>query len=281
MGASFLALPLVPYALVIYTALTLYIFRRSFLIHDAARRGRLMLIGCVLVLVVVFILSLWVPTRRTQFSPHHADFGAVPGRSAVAPAGMAPSSFAAGGDWSLAWKRPGAGAGRAAFQLLGHHSMRGDLSPGFTTQSLPNSRIDQRYLPELISFLRSQGETRGYTNYWVEFPLAFLSGDELVFAARLPYRLDFEYIQGDNRYLPYSQAVDASPEAAYITTLHPLLDGRLRAAFDRLGVKYLEKQIGDYHVFYALTRKVTPEELGWMSGVRGRLELKEPDGMEK
>jgi len=60
----------------------------------------------------------------------------------------------------------------------------------------------------------------------------------------------------------YAQAVEASPQAAYITTRHPPLDERLRAGFQALGVSFEEKQIGDFHIFYALSRKVIPEELG-------------------
>ena len=43
---------------------------------------------------------------------------------------------------------------------------------------------------QLMDFLRAQGETCGYTNYWVEYPLAFASQDELIFTARLPYHAD-------------------------------------------------------------------------------------------
>jgi len=94
------------------------------------------------------------------------------------------------------------------------------------------------------------------------FPLAFLSHEELIYEARLPYQHDFRYTPRDNRYPPYAEAVAASPRVAYITTLHPALDGRIRAALTQLGDAFQEKQIGDFHVFYALSRKVIPEELG-------------------
>jgi hypothetical protein len=55
--------------------------------------------------------------------------------------------------------------------------------------------------------------------------------------------------------------VAESPTVVYVTTNHPLLDGSLRARLRRAGVDYAEVQIGDYHVFYDLSRKVTPEEL--------------------
>jgi hypothetical protein len=134
--------------------------------------------------------------------------------------------------------------------------------PGLTTQFAPNTQVDQRYLPELTAFLRAEGETRGYTNYWVEFPLAFFSDDTLLYAARLPYHLDFQYTPRYDRYLPYAQAVAASPTAAYITTLHAPLDDRIRRGLAGLGVAFKEKQIGDYHIFYAISRKVVPAELG-------------------
>jgi hypothetical protein len=113
-----------------------------------------------------------------------------------------------------------------------------------------------------MAFLRSRGETRGYTNYWVAFPLAFLSGEDLVYAARLPYHLDFRYTPRDDRYGTYTQAAESSPRVAYITTRHPPLDERLRREFSALGVTFQEAQIGDFHIFYALSRKVTPAELG-------------------
>ncbi len=43
--------------------------------------------------------------------------------------------------------------------------------------------------------------------------------------------------------------------------LSVVLDERVRAGLAQLGVAFQEKQIGDFHVFYALLRKVIPEEL--------------------
>ena len=108
----------------------------------------------------------------------------------------------------------------------------------------------------------AEGETSGYSNYWVEYPIAFLSGERLVFSARLPYHEDFRYTARDDRYPPYTQAVAESERAAYITSKHPALDGYLRDQFAALGVSFSEQQIGDYRVFYRLSRKVTPQEIG-------------------
>jgi hypothetical protein len=55
--------------------------------------------------------------------------------------------------------------------------------------------------------------------------------------------------------------VDAGLQAAYITTNHPALNEALRREFERLGVSWLEARIGDYQVFYRLSRKVNPGDL--------------------
>jgi hypothetical protein len=114
----------------------------------------------------------------------------------------------------------------------------------------------------LITFLRGEGETRGYTNYWVEYPLAFLSGEELIFVARLPYHEDLRYSARDDRYAPYDDLVAASERVAYITTRHPELDARLREEFERQRITFQEKQIGEYHVFWGLSEVVRPEDVG-------------------
>lgn len=147
------------------------------------------------------------------------------------------------------------------FNLWGNFQSASTL-PFITTQFDSVAQVDHRDMPQLIQFLREQGETCGYTNYWVEFPLAFLSNDEIIYEARLPYHEDFRHTERDNRYAPYSRAVANSDRVAYITTKHPKLNERLRSELNRLGVKYSEKQIGDYTVFYGLSRKVEPQEIG-------------------
>jgi hypothetical protein len=262
-GANFLALPLAPFELAILAALTLFILRHSFVVHDAARPKRLVLVGLVLTLVAVFVLTPFGadPSGRyfLPLLPVLALFLAemfYPGREWE----HRPALPAQGGVW-LARGRALA-LGVVLFNWWGNVQCAAAFPPGITSQFAPNTQVDQRTLPELMAFLRAHGETRGYTNYWVEFPLAFLSNDELLFAARLPYHLDFQYTPRYDRYLSYSQAVAASPRVAYITTLHAPLDERLRAGFTGLGVTFQEAQLGDFHIFYALSRKVVPQELG-------------------
>jgi hypothetical protein len=121
--------------------------------------------------------------------------------------------------------------------------------------------LDKNYDDDLVAFLHEKGETRGYTNYWVAYPLAFLSGEELVFVPELPYHLDFRHTTRDNRYAPYNGLVQQAGRVAYITTNHPPLEAQLREAFGGLGVSWEEETIGNYQVFYNLSRLVHPSEL--------------------
>ena len=140
--------------------------------------------------------------------------------------------------------------------------------PGLTTQFYEPSIIDHRADGELIRFLKQEGETRGYSNYWVAYPLAFLSQEELVFVPRLPYHdsnslpQELIYTPRDDRYRPYTEMVEQSQRVAYITTRAPGLDRYLVEQFTALGINWQEKQIGDFHVFYRLSEVVRPQQMG-------------------
>ena len=124
--------------------------------------------------------------------------------------------------------------------------------PGLTTQFAPGTQVDMSYLGELASFLEAHGETRGYTNYWVAYPLAFQSEEDLIFVPRLPYHQDFSYTARDDRYAPYGGAVAVAERVAYITTLHPELDEVLRTEFEQLGVSWEERTDWGFQVFYGV-----------------------------
>ena len=147
------------------------------------------------------------------------------------------------------------------FNLIGTAQAASTNPPGITTQFEAITQVDHRYDAELMDFLRAHNGTRGYANYWVAYPIAFLSSEEIILAPHLPYKVDLRYTPRDDRYDPYGERVDASPTAVYVTTNHPALDGLLREQFRALGVRSRETQIGSYHVFYDLSRKVTPDEL--------------------
>lgn len=135
-----------------------------------------------------------------------------------------------------------------------------------TTQFDPLSRFDNRHDAALMSFLAVEGIEAGYSNPWVAFRFAFLSGEQLAFAPKLPYKADLNYTSEDNRLPALEARADASPNPAYITTLHPRLEGSLRRRFALVGITYSEMEIGPFHVFYDLSAPITPAELGFRDG---------------
>ena len=244
-SVKWLALPLAPLAIIVILGAMVWAVLTS-------RRDwrRALLLGVSLTLMIAFVVT---------------QFGLDPSGRYFLPLATPLALFTAD-----LLKRVKQEHRRAAFGLLGAllifnlwGNVESAASPPFiTTQFDSIAQVDQRTMPQLIQFLSEQGERRGYTNYWVEFPLAFLSREELIYESRLPYHEDFRHTPRDNRYAPYSKTVTDTARVAYITTKHPALNGRIRDGLNRLGVKFSEKQIGDYTIFYALSRKVEPQELG-------------------
>ncbi len=223
---------------------------RNLRLHDAARPARWMLAGSAAALILLYV-----------FTP----FGNDPSGRYFVPLCLTLAAFVA--EFTV---RAVSRIGRAAFliplalivyQAAGTLECAGRIPPGITTQFDPVARLDQRDLPQVIDFLRQHGETRGYSNYWVSFPLAFLSDEELIFTARMPYHEDLRYTARDDRYPPYDVKVEAADRVAYITTKNPALDSLLEDAFKRLGVDYQIEQIGDFRIYYQLSRPVRPEEI--------------------
>jgi 4-amino-4-deoxy-L-arabinose transferase-like glycosyltransferase len=152
--------------------------------------------------------------------------------------------------------------GLLGFNLWGTIESALKKPPGITTQFNAITQIDHSQDDALIEFLIGQGETRGYSNYWVSYPLAFLSREELIFVPYLPYHLDFRYTLRDSRYGPYEAQVALSDRVAYITTHHPQLDDYIRSSLKGLNVHWQEMKIGDYQIFYKLSEVVSPTDMG-------------------
>lgn len=245
-----LAWPLLPGALAAWLAVTAYGLRGLW--ADAGLRRALGLPAAAAGLLAAgFILT---------------PFGADPSGRYFLPLAPVGALFAAAAV-EAAWRRglrPLAAAGLAvvlAFNLWGTIECARRNPPGLTTQLDASTRIDHRHDQELIELLHARGERRGYTTYWVAYPLAFLSSEQLLFVPRLPYHHDLRYTARDDRYAPYGQQVEASARVAYILAGdHPLRAG-LRRALEAAGVAFAETTIGDYHVFHDLSRRVTPDEL--------------------
>jgi hypothetical protein len=148
------------------------------------------------------------------------------------------------------------------YQLGGNFLSVKNNPPGLTTQFDQITQIDHGKMDELIHFLLEAGELRGYSNYWSSYPLAFLSEEELIYTPRLPYHEDFRYTARDDRYQPYADVVEEADRVAYITTHHQALDEYLEMQFEEFGIDWKEKRIGDYHIYYELSRKIEPQEMG-------------------
>ncbi|HEX2908555.1 MAG TPA: hypothetical protein VHO69_16910, partial [Phototrophicaceae bacterium] len=124
-------------------------------------------------------------------------------------------------------------------------------APGFTTQFDLVSHLPNDYDGQLIRFLEERGLTHGYTNYWVAYRLAFLSGERLQYSAALPYKTTLSYNPADNRYPPYAAATAEADKVAYITSNLPELDAYLQTAFQQQNLTYQMVTIGPYTIYSA------------------------------
>jgi 4-amino-4-deoxy-L-arabinose transferase-like glycosyltransferase len=132
--------------------------------------------------------------------------------------------------------------------------------PGFTAQMSPARQFDNQHDQGLIAFLKEHGPY-GYSHHWITYKIAFLSDEQVILAAQLPYHSNLHHNPRDDRYPPYSRQVTASDRPVYVTFQEPHLDRLLRPSFAALGVSYREQDIGPYRVFYDLSAKVEPWQL--------------------
>jgi hypothetical protein len=134
--------------------------------------------------------------------------------------------------------------------------------PGLTTQFDLKTVIDHRHDEDLIRFLEDNGEICGYSNYWVSYPLAFNSNEQLIYIPTLPYHQDLRYTTRDDRYKPYTDYVESCERAAYILSNNPALEKYLEEKFKEQDVLWDEKLIGDYLIMYNFSSKVKPSDIG-------------------
>lgn len=133
---------------------------------------------------------------------------------------------------------------------------------GLTSQFDLVNHIPNDHDQELIDFLKAHNGTRGFGTYWMTFRLAFLSKEEVILDAWLPNKLSMIYTPVDRRFPPYTQAVIATERPVYVTANVPELEQRVEDGLKRLEINYQKQQIGAYAVFYDLSRRVLPSELG-------------------
>jgi 4-amino-4-deoxy-L-arabinose transferase-like glycosyltransferase len=256
-NVRWLGLPLLPFVLIFWAAVIGF-FARSLRRPKTAlptadendRATYALLAGVCAVLLAGFLFTPFgVDPSGRYFLPLSIPLALVAARMILH---LAHRPWLAGGLLALV----------IGYQMWGTLQCARQYPPGLTTQFYEPTVLDHRAMGALMEFLRSEGETRGYTTYWVAYPLAFHSAEEIIFVPRLPYHLDLRYTPRDDRYALYTQIVDGSPRVAYITARNPALDEHLRAEFTRMGVAWQEKIITDYHVYYQLSRPVRPQEIG-------------------
>jgi hypothetical protein len=244
-----LVVPLLPFVLAFWMGVIVFMFQQ--LRNRKFREVFALMLGILATLILAFIFS---PFGADPSGRYFLPFMVI---LALSAAGLILWLVERWGQW--AWVLP---IVILLFNFWGTAESAARYPPGVTTQFDVVSQIDHLYMPDLVRFLEENGEHYGYTNYWVAYPLAFHSQEEVLFVPRLPYHPDFRYTERDDRYAPYTVAVDQAPRAAYITTHHPALNTRLRTAFEELGLTWQEEIIGDYHVFFDISRHVKPVEIG-------------------
>lgn len=246
-GTELLALPLAPVA-VAFWLLVVYRGLRDLLSNARRRPGCWMLAGVGLVTLLGLVVT---------------PFGGDPSGRYFLPL-LVPLAIAGGSFLARLPSRRLASVVLVAvlgFNLWGTLQSVLSNSTGITTQFGPDTRVEAAAIPKLAERLLALGELRGYTTYWVAYPLAFHSDERLIFVPRLPYHFDFRHTERDNRYAPYNGMVESSTRVAYITFRHAELDQRLRSGLERAGVGYQESELDGYRIFYGLSARIGPELL--------------------
>ncbi len=248
-SAEYLLLPLSVLALVVYLAAFARALRQA---GRERRTGLLFLVATSGTLMLTFLLSRFgTDATGRYFLP------------LTVPLALWAADLLAAVRAKHRWLAAAGLALLLGFNLLGNCIAIAHNPPGLTTQFDPSNRFDNAHDDALIAFLQANGVTHGYSNYFVAFRLAFLSQERIILSSQLPYKPDLSYNPADDRYLPYTAAVDQAQDAVYITSIHPDMDALLAERLVAAGVGFAEKQIGPYHLFYNLTRKVEPQEIGF------------------
>ena len=233
---SYFALPVGLAIFGLYGVALFRLLRRSTL----KAGGRLLVIGLPMLLVLVFVASTFGadPTGR-YFLPLALPLAILIGT-------LVESLFRLGGAWRWAALLL---ALALVYQGLGQVAAAGG-AVGITTQFDPISHLPNESDAALMDFLEAHDLVNGYTNYWIAFRLAFLSGERLQYRAALPYKDDMSYNAADDRYPPYAAATDAAERVAFITSKLPELDRRLEALFAAQNLRYRVETLGLYRIYY-------------------------------
>jgi hypothetical protein len=230
-------LPVVGILVLLVYAVALYRLLR----HDSQLKpdGRLLVVSMIFLFCALFIVSRFSidPTGR-YFLPLTLPLGIVLGTLVAALRQIV--------------LRLALVALVLGYALVGVVTAVSTMPPGLTTQFNLETHIPNDDDAALIAFLDEHGLYHGYTNYWIAFRLAFLSGDRMQYSAALPYKTDLSYTRFDNRYAPYVTATENAPpeQIAYVTANVAAIKAALETSFGAQGVTYQYAQVGVYHVYY-------------------------------
>ena len=147
------------------------------------------------------------------------------------------------------------------FNMTGNIQCALNNPPGITTQFDQVTAIDHSYDETLVDFLRLNNAFYGFSNYWVSYPLAYKSNEEILYIPLLPYHQDLRYTSRDNRIDKYNEIVFGSENLSYITTNNEKLDIQIETSLMNNEISWKEKIIGDYHIYYDLSRVILPENI--------------------
>jgi 4-amino-4-deoxy-L-arabinose transferase-like glycosyltransferase len=148
--------------------------------------------------------------------------------------------------------------------LLGTVIAMRTVPPGLTPQFDPATDFPNDHDQAVIDFLLQHGGQRGYATYWVTYRLAFLSQEKVILAPLLPYKASLDYTASD-RFPAYTADVETADYPVLVMANLPKLDQAIVQQLDSRGIAYRRQAIGPYTVFYDLSHRVTPAELGLQS----------------
>jgi hypothetical protein len=248
-AASYLFLPLAIPVLAVFLAAVTY---AAFQLRRQGNPGRSLLVGMIVAFAALFLLSRFgTDATGRYFLP------------LVVPLALWTADLLGQIHSTRPWVATLILVYLLGFNLIGHGLAISQTPPGLTTQFDPSNRFDNQHDEELISFLHRIGSTRGYSNYFVAFRIAFLSHETVILSSQLPYKPDLSYNPADDRFPPYTREVERADHIVYVTSIHAALDRVLSEELAAAGVRFAEKRIGPYHIFYDLSRHISPQELGF------------------
>lgn len=124
------------------------------------------------------------------------------------------------------------------------------VSNYFYLQSKPDS------YKQVIAFLLKQGLTHAYSDYFIAYPITFLSNEKIIVSPKGGAIIT-------ERYPPYSSEVDEAKEVAYIFKRSDGQNEIFQKEMKAKGINFKEATVDDFLIYYAFSRKILPEEIHW------------------